>query len=107
MNTIRFNRGNVKLVAHRGLSGIETENTCAAFIAAGNRDYFGIETDARITADGKFILMHDDTTARVSGVELKVTLEAFGHEHKQAILDAMGQAGYETHVVLTQEFYPS
>jgi len=44
---------------------------------------------------------------RQSGVELKVTLEAFGHEHKQAILDAMGQAGYETHVVLTQEFYPS
>ena len=44
---------------------------------------------------------------RQSGVELKVTLEAFGHEHKQAILDAMRQAGYEAHVVLTQEFYPS
>ena len=44
---------------------------------------------------------------RQSGVELKVTLEAFGHDHKQAILDAMRQAGYETHVVLTQEFYPS
>jgi len=44
---------------------------------------------------------------RQSGVELKVTLEAFGHEHKQAILDAMQQAGYEAHVVLTQEVYPS
>lgn len=72
MNTKRINKGSVKMVAHRGLSGIETENTCAAFIAAGNRDYYGIETDARITADGKFVLMHDDTTTRVSGVELKI-----------------------------------
>ena len=72
MNTKRINKGSVKMVAHRGLSGIETENTCAAFIAAGNRDYYGIETDARITADGKFVLMHDDTTARVSGVDLKI-----------------------------------
>ena len=44
---------------------------------------------------------------RQSGVELKVTLEAFGHEHKQAILDAMHQAGYQAHVVLTQEHGPS
>ena len=42
---------------------------------------------------------------RQSGVELKVTLEAFGHEHRQAILDAMKQAGYDPHLVLTQEFY--
>ena len=42
---------------------------------------------------------------RQSGVELKVTLEAFGHEHKQEILDAMRQAGYDPHLVLTQELY--
>ena len=44
---------------------------------------------------------------RQSGVELKVTLEAFGHDHKQAILDAVRQAGYDPQVVLTQEFYPA
>ena len=44
---------------------------------------------------------------RQSGVELKVTLEAFGHEHKQTILDAMQQAGYDAHPVPTQELYPS
>ena len=44
---------------------------------------------------------------RQSGVELKVTLEAFGHEHKQTILDAVRQAGYDPQVVLTQEFYPA
>ena len=34
MNTIKFNKQNVKMVAHRGLSGIETMNTCASFLAA-------------------------------------------------------------------------
>ena len=44
---------------------------------------------------------------RQSGVELKVTLEAFGHDHKQTILDALQQAGYQAQPVLTQELYPS
>lgn len=73
MDTIKFNKKNVKIIAHRGLSGIECENTNAAFVAAGNRSYFGIETDVHITADGKFAIIHDDTTARVSpGSELNV-----------------------------------
>ncbi|MCI2105630.1 MAG: threonine ammonia-lyase [Intestinimonas sp.] len=32
---------------------------------------------------------------RQSGVELRVTLEAFGHAHKREILDAMAEAGYQ------------
>lgn len=30
MNTIKIDNKNVKMVAHRGLSGLEKENTCAA-----------------------------------------------------------------------------
>ncbi len=67
MEPIKINKGNVKMVAHRGLSGIETENTAAAFIAAGNRSYFGAETDIRFTRDGAIVLMHDGNTERVSG----------------------------------------
>lgn len=70
MDTIKINRGNTKIIAHRGVSGIETENTCAAFVAAGCRSYFGIETDVRQTADGEFILLHDDTTQRCAGENL-------------------------------------
>lgn len=66
MDTIKIEKGNVKMVAHRGLSGIELENTCAAFVAAGNRDYFGIETDVHRTADGAYVVIHDDNTARVA-----------------------------------------
>lgn len=65
MDTIKIpDHGKTQIVAHRGLSGIERENTCSAFVAAGNRSYFGIETDVRKTVDGHFVLCHDDDTAR-------------------------------------------
>lgn len=65
------------MIAHRGLSGLECENTCAAFVAAGNRDYFGIETDVHKTADGKFVVIHDDDTARVSAQNIAVEASCF------------------------------
>lgn len=67
MDTIKINKGNAQIVAHRGLSGLERENTASAFVAAGNRSYFGIETDVRVTADGNFILLHDDDAVRCGG----------------------------------------
>ena len=72
MDTIKINKYNSLLVAHRGLSGLEPENTMAAFIAAANRDYFGIETDVHVTADGHFVVIHDDDTGRVSDEKLPV-----------------------------------
>ena len=72
MKTIAIDKKNTKMIAHRGLSGIEMENTTAAFVAAGNRSYFGIETDVHVTADGKFVITHDDTTGRISDVNIVV-----------------------------------
>ena len=42
MDTIKLNKegSNVKMIAHRGVSGLERENTCAAFVAAGNRETY-------------------------------------------------------------------
>lgn len=71
-NTIRIDKKHVKMVAHRGVSGLECENTCAAFVAAGNRSYYGIETDVHVTADGLFVVIHDDSTGKVSDVDLSV-----------------------------------
>ena len=42
---------------------------------------------------------------RQSGVELCVTLEAFGHTHKRAILDALCGAGYAARECHTNDFY--
>ncbi len=70
MDTIKINKADVKMVAHRGLSGIETENTMSAFVAACNRSYYGVETDVHVTKDGKLILFHDDTVKRMTGLDM-------------------------------------
>lgn len=70
-DTIKLkNPGIVKIIAHRGVSGLETENTAAAYIAAGNRSYWGIETDIYRTADGHFICSHDKSSGRICDVNL-------------------------------------
>jgi len=42
---------------------------------------------------------------RQSGVELRVTLEAFGHDHKRQILEALRQAGFQAVEADTGDFY--
>ncbi len=69
MDTIKIDSKNTKMVAHRGVSKLELENTVAAFIAAGNRSYFGVETDVHYTGDGNFVVIHDSNTGRVEGKE--------------------------------------
>lgn len=81
-NDISMHRDTIKLsaeekkstlmVAHRGVSWLERENTCAAFIAAGQRSYFGVECDIHRSLDGEFVVMHDSGFARVAGVDKKI-----------------------------------
>lgn len=73
LNTIKIeNKKDTRFIAHRGLSGLELENTISAFVAAGNRSYMGIETDVHVTRDGKFVVFHDDTTGRLCDKDLKL-----------------------------------
>ena len=76
MDTIKVkNKKNVKMVAHRGVSGLEKENTCPAFVAAGNRSYFGVETDVHVTRDGVFVVVHDETLERVTNGRERINVE--------------------------------
>lgn len=72
MDTIKFRKNNVKIIAHRGVSGLECENSLPAFVGAGNRSYYGIESDTWITADDKFVMIHDGKTGRVSNKDLVI-----------------------------------
>lgn len=70
MNTIKVeDKGNIRMIAHRGVSGLELENTCPAFVAAGVKSYYGIETDVHVTVDGKIIVFHDDNLKRLTGID--------------------------------------
>lgn len=88
MNTKLFvDKGNVKMIAHRGVSGLERENTCPAFVAAGVKSYYGIETDVRITKDGKFILSHDGDLMRVGGLNMSIEENTFAELRKVRLKD--------------------
>lgn len=93
MDTLHLNASQVKMVAHRGLSGLELENTCSAFVAAGNRSYFGIETDVHRTADGQFIIIHDDNTKRVAQDEMIVEKTTFETLRALRLCDKDGKKG--------------
>ena len=70
MDTIKMNTGKTQMVAHAGLMGMETANTNAGFIAAGNRTYWGIECDVRVAKDGLAVL-HNPTTAGMAHLVLR------------------------------------
>lgn len=105
MDTIKFESKNTKVVAHRGLSGIEKENTNAAFIAAGNRSYFGIETDVHRTLDGKFVCFHDDTTGRVAIDNMVIEETTFDTLRKLLLTDRDGIKGREDLKIPTLKEY--
>ena len=86
MNTTKIDSNEAKMIAHRGVSGIERENTCPAFVAAGNRSYFGIETDVHVTKDGKFVIIHDETTERISSGEYNINVEEMDYSQVEKIV---------------------
>lgn len=98
-DTLKIKKGKTLMVAHRGVSGIECENTAAAFVAAGNRSYAGIETDVHVSADGKFVIVHDDNLYRISGIETVIEGAKFSEISDVHLYD-MEKGAYRRDLVL-------
>ena len=107
MDTLKLDKGSIKMIAHRGLSGIERENTAAAFVAAGNHSYFGIETDVHRTADGKYIIIHDDVTGRVAVDNYPVEQTDFDTLRSLKLTDINGEKSRGDLIMPTLEEYIS
>ncbi len=90
MNTIKVKNGKTLMVAHRGCSCVEKENSLAAFIAAGNRSYYGIETDVHRTADGEYVCIHDSETARVASDNIVIEKTSFEYIRSLKLCDIDG-----------------
>lgn len=56
-----------RLVAHRGVPARHPENTGPSFRAALSADAPAVELDARPTADGLLVVLHDPDPARLTG----------------------------------------
>ncbi len=97
-------KGNAKLIAHRGLSGLYPENTIEAFEAAGKKGYYGIETDVHVTKDGKFIVIHDDDLKRIAGLDLVVEETDYDTLRALRFQDPYGEKGGEYRLPSLEEY---
>lgn len=60
------------IIGHRGASRDAPENTLESFRLAWEQGADGIEADFRLTGDGRIVCMHDATTSRTTGVDLRI-----------------------------------
>ncbi len=63
----------VKVIGHRGVPRLEPENTMSSFRRAVALGADGLELDLRLSRDGEFVVLHDQTIGR--------TTNGFGSVH--------------------------
>lgn len=56
----------IKVIGHRGVPRLEPENTMASFRKAVALGADGLELDLRLSRDGGFVVMHDQTLGRTT-----------------------------------------
>lgn len=67
------------VIAHRGASASAPENTLAAFRLAADLGADGIELDVQETADGRLVVLHDDSVNRTTDGKGKVAALTLEH----------------------------
>lgn len=82
------------LTAHRGLSSVAPENTAPALIEAGKAGYYAAEFDIIPTADGVWVLIHDDTVDRTMDGEGEVEKLTYAQLKEMKIDDSKGIENY-------------
>lgn len=70
------------IIAHRGASHDAPENTLAAFHEAWRQDADGIESDWRLTKDGRLVCIHDADLKRTAGDPRRVSELTFDEIRK-------------------------
>ena len=54
------------VIGHRGAAAVAPENTCVSIRRAAAAGVAMVEVDAKLTADGELVLLHDDTLDRTT-----------------------------------------
>ncbi len=66
------NHDDIIMIGHRGYSSKNPDNTDVSFINAAKHGSRGVETDVRITKDGRFVLSHDSSAEYEDGTTLSI-----------------------------------
>ncbi len=90
------------IIAHRGASAYEPENTLRAFRRALEMGADAIELDVRQSADGIIVVVHDEDLKRIAGIERRVKectyselsqVKVFGSEPIPKLEDVLSEFG--------------
>lgn len=109
-----INVDEITLSAHRGMSATEPENTLPAFKAACEAGFDFVEFDITPTADGKWVVMHDNKLKRTANSKGKVTESTFDEISRLHITNGANIEKYtdlkiptfEETMALLDEYYP-
>ncbi|MGM0495065.1 MAG: glycerophosphodiester phosphodiesterase family protein [Bacillota bacterium] len=91
MKTIKIDKYFKGMVANRGLSGIETENTVFAYLAAANHSYNGISCDLLVTKDQKLILTAETSLLKYGLLNLDIQSFDYDELIKHNLVDRKSQ----------------
>jgi glycerophosphoryl diester phosphodiesterase len=80
----------LEIIAHRGASWDAPENTLSAVRLAWEQGADSVEADFRLTRDGQIVAIHDDSTLRITGVDLRI------REHSLDELQALDFGGWKS-----------
>lgn len=87
MKTIKIDKYYKHMIAHRGLSGIETENTVFSYLAAANHGYMGISCDLYASKDEKLILTAETTMLKFGLLNLDIQSFNYDELIKYTLVD--------------------
>lgn len=87
MNTIKIDKYFKGMIANNGLSGIETENTIFAFLAAANRSYQGVSCELSISKDNVYIVTSCDSLLKFGLLNLDIPSFTYNELKKFSLLD--------------------
>ena len=94
-----------KLISHRGLSSEAPENTLASFRLACEAGTWGVECDIYETADGHFVITHDDTLTRMCGVDVCVKNQTLAEIQSHRIIAGNNVESFPDEVMPSLEEY--
>lgn len=78
-----------KIYAHRGASGYAPENTMRAFELACDMGAHGVELDVHLTKDRQVVVIHDETTDRVTGVKGRIVDMTYEEISRLSVVNAV------------------
>ena len=98
-------KSQTRLIAHRGFSSREVENTLPAFLLACREEGFaGVECDVQVTKDGKFVIFHDRDLKRMCGVDIKVSDLTLSELQYYPLFNNSGILDYRYHIPSIEEY---